>query len=123
MVISLPLRAEYESLSDYLEATLAPADRERVGLISFNHWNFALGAVAETALGFTSIGSEVTIGFWADDTPLPDTGWTTSRKVARLVRSRTRDQVTEQALLAAVGFAEQLLDHAGVHVHQHAERA
>ncbi|MSW44181.1 MAG: hypothetical protein F2836_05325, partial [Actinobacteria bacterium] len=100
MVISLSLRAEYESLGEYLEATLDPADRERVGLISFNHWRFALGAVAETALEFASTGSEVTIGFWADETPLPDTGWTTSRTVAHLVGSRTRDQVTEQALIA-----------------------
>jgi len=96
----MAMRPEFPSLARFLEQTLAPNERERVGLISFNHWRFALGAVAETALEFASIGSEVTIGFWADETPLPDTGWTTSRKVARLVGSRTRDQVTERALIA-----------------------
>jgi hypothetical protein len=96
----MSLTAEFPSLARFLEQSLAPDERARVGLISFNHWNFALAAVADTALEFAAIGSEVTIGFWADETPLPDTGWTTSRKVARLVGSRTRDQVTEQALLA-----------------------
>jgi hypothetical protein len=98
------VRAEFASLTDYLADTLEPAERERIGLISFNHWSFAVGAVIETSLAARALGSEVTIGFWADETPLPDVGWRASRAVAHGLRSLTRDEQAERALLAA-GFS------------------
>ena len=42
----MAMKPEFPSLARFLEQTLAPHERERVGLISFNHWRFALGAVA-----------------------------------------------------------------------------
>ena len=95
------MRAEFPSLTEYLQATLTPAERAHVGLISFNQWTFALGAVAETALAAREIGSDVTVALWADETPLPDTGWRASRRIAHLLRSRTRDENAQAALLAA----------------------
>ncbi len=101
----MPVRAEFPTLTEYLASTLSSDERERIGLISFNQWSFALGAMVETALAARGIGAEVTIGFWADETPLPDTGWTTSRAAARLVHTRTKDENAEVALRAA-GFPE-----------------
>ncbi len=79
----MSVRAEFPSLRDYLTETLDPDSRQRIGLITFNQWSFALGAVIETALEAQALGSDVTVGFWADETPLRDTGWTSSRRIAR----------------------------------------
>jgi len=95
------VRAEFPSLQGYLADTLSVDERRRIGLISFNQWSFALGALIETALEARALGCEVTLGLWADETPLPDTGWTTSRAIARLTRTHTRDQNAERALRAA----------------------
>jgi len=100
----MAVRAEHPSLRVYLENELAADVRSHIGLISFNQWTFALGAVIETALEARALGSDVTIALWADETPLRDPGWRASRAVARLLRSRTRDQNAERALLAA-GFS------------------
>lgn len=97
------VRAEHQSLKAYLEANLSGDERQRIGLISFNQWTFALGAVMETALEACSLGSEVTIAFWSDETPLPDPGWRASRWVAHLVGSKTKDERAQEAL-EAVGF-------------------
>lgn len=94
-------RPEHPSLRGYLEQALAPHERERIGLITFNHWSFAVGTVIETVLEARSIGSDVVVGFWADETPLPDVGWRASRRLARLVGSSTRDQQAQRALEAA----------------------
>ena len=72
-----------------------------MGLISFNQWTFALGAVIETALEARALGAEVTVALWSDATPLRDPGWRASHRAARLVGSRTRDQNARRALLAA----------------------
>lgn len=94
-------RAEHESLRAYLESGLTPRERERIGIITFNHWSFAVGTVIETVLEARSLGSQVFVGFWADDTPLPDVGWRASRRLARIFGSNTRDQQAQQALVAA----------------------
>lgn len=95
------VRAEFPSLRGYLEENLSPAERRHIGLISFNQWTFALGAVIETALEARALGSDVTVGLWADETPLRDPGWRASRRIARLLGSRTRDENAHRALLAA----------------------
>jgi len=97
----VPRHAEHPSLADYLEQTLSTLERSRIGLISFNQWSFALGAVIETALTARSLGAEVTVGLWSGMTPLADTGWTSSRRLGTLLRSPTRDQRAKQILLAA----------------------
>lgn len=99
------LRAEFPSLAGYLNEVLTSKDRENVGLISFNQWRFALAAVVETALEAQSIGSNVTVALWSNDTPLADTGWSSSRKFARIFATRTSDQNAERILKSA-GFKE-----------------
>jgi len=94
-------RAEFASLQDYLIRTLSASERRSVGLITFNQWSFALGAVCETALAAHAIGAEVVVGFWSGRTPLYDTGWLTSRVIARVMRTATPDQRAEGALRAA----------------------
>jgi hypothetical protein len=101
----MTVRAEFPSLHDYLAESLLPEERRSIGLITFNHWSFAVGAVIETALESRDLGSEVSIGFWADETPLYDVGWRASRPIARLLGSRTRDQAAETALRSA-GFGD-----------------
>lgn len=104
----MAVRAEFESLTAYLSDTLSPDERRSIGLITFNQWTFALGAVIETALEARALGSKVTIGFWADETPLRDTGWRVSRRIAHLLGSRTRDENAERALRAA-GLGDECL--------------
>lgn len=99
----MTIRAEHDSLADYLRQELTPAELSHVGLISFNQWSFALGAVCETALTARDLGSRVTVGFWSGQTPLYDTGWTAHRSLARLLASRSRDSHAYRALRAA-GF-------------------
>lgn len=95
------VRAEHDSLTGYLTQTLTPAERAHIGLLSFNQWSFTLGAFAETALAAQAIGSQVTLGFWADDLPLRDPGWTTSRSVARVLRTHGLDERTATGLVHA----------------------
>lgn len=95
------VRAEFPSLRDYLAQTLNEKELAHVGLISFNQWSFALGAVIETALASIELGSDVTVALWADQTPMHDAGWTASRKIARLFLSHTRDQNAHRALRRA----------------------
>ena len=99
----MPIRAEHESLSQYLTETLTPKQRSHIGLISFNQWSFALGAVIETALEARAIGCDVTVGLWSGKTPLYDTGWTANRRIARLLGSASRDDNARKALIRA-GF-------------------
>ena len=97
----MTVQAEHASLRAYLEQALTPDERARIGLITFNHWSFAVGTVIETVLDARALGSQVVVGFWADETPLPDVGWRASRGIARLVGSATRDQQAQRALVAA----------------------
>lgn len=94
----MTVRAEHESLTGWLRSSLSPEDLRHVGLVSLNQWPFMNAVVAEVALAAQELGSVVTVGMWADDTPLPDPGWTTSRRVARLVGTRSLDERVERAL-------------------------
>jgi hypothetical protein len=100
-VADVPLRAEFPSLKDYLANRLTADERRSIGLLSFNQWAFTTRALVETAITAHDLGSRVSVGFWADATPLPDPGWTTSRSFARLLRSRSIDQNAELALVSS----------------------
>ena len=98
---SLVVRAEFDSLAGYLTDTLSDAEQAHIGLLSFNQWGFTLGALVETALAAHAIGAETTVGLWADDLPLRDPGWTTSRLVSRLLGTKGRDERAGTALIEA----------------------
>jgi hypothetical protein len=72
-----------------------------VGIISFNQWPFSLAILAEVSLTLNRLGSSVCVGLWADDTPLPDPGWSTSRAVSRAFLSPAADQRTAKGLVSA----------------------
>lgn len=97
------IRAEHESLKGYLESALTANELSRPLLTNFNHWIFAQGALTEVALTLHDRGSEVTIGFWADKTPMLDVAWETSRTIGTMLFSPTREQQIHKALLRA-GF-------------------
>lgn len=97
----MAVRAEFPSLAEWLVDSLTERERRHIGLISLNQWPFMCAVVGEVALTAHELGSDVTIGMWADDTPLPDPGWTTSRTVAHLTFSRALDENLERAVVAA----------------------
>ena len=80
---------EFPSISEYLTTSLTGAQHERVGFLSFNQWTFTAAALMDIALSAYATGIEVRCAFWADSTPLQDSGWTTSDTLARLCASRT----------------------------------
>ena len=94
----MTVTAEFDSLEDYLLETLDEGHRRAIGLLTFNQWPFALGAVCETALAAHAIGSKVSVGFWSGRTPLYDVGWLTSRRIAKVMGTATMDQRAEEAL-------------------------
>jgi hypothetical protein len=93
-----PARAEHESLKGYLESVLSPKQRDRVLLTNFNHWVFAQGALADTAITFSQMDSQVYLAFWASKTPMLDVAWTTSPRLAQLFRSPSREQGIQKNL-------------------------
>jgi len=99
--MSVQVRAEHESLSAFLAATLTPIQRSHVLVTSFNQWEFTLAALAEVALTFHELQSKVTMAFWANELPLPDVGWMTSRRIAHLLATKTLDEAYGDALVAA----------------------
>ena len=99
--MSEPLRAEYPSLAAYLRRRLNEDQRGNVLFCSFTQWGFALAALADTALTLRDMGSEVTCAFWSGQTPLRDTGWTTSHRMAHIVGSATQDDRVRAGLLEA----------------------
>lgn len=94
-------RAEHESLEGYLSNALTAHQRERVLLTNFNHWFFAQGALADTALVLNEMGSEVFLAFWSSKTPMLDVAWTTSPILASVFRSPSREQGIRTALIAS----------------------
>ena len=92
-------RAEHDSLEVFLKASLTDEQRENVLFVSFTQWGFALAALADTATCLHGMGSEVTLGFWANKTPMHDTGWSVNDKVAKLFASPARDQRVRDALI------------------------
>lgn len=97
----MTVRAEHESLRQYLENTLTPDQRERPLLISFTQWDFAVAAVAEVAITLERMGNQPTVALWSAKTPLRDVGWQSHHLVAGLLRSPTIDIRAKQALQAA----------------------
>lgn len=95
------VRAERDSLQEYLEAVLTSTQRERVLLLSFNQWEIATCTVGEVAITLHAMGTKPLVGLWANDTPVKDVGWTTSRKLARALLSPMRDDRLRRALRRA----------------------
>jgi len=94
----MTIRAEFPSLAGWLSENLDSDERSHIGLVTLNQWPFTTAALAETALTAHGLGGAITVGFWADDTPLADPGWTTSRRLAHLTLSRSLDENAARAL-------------------------
>ena len=94
----MTLRAEHDSLWGYLQGALTPEQLSRPLLTNFNHWHIAQGALTELALTLNKNNSQVTVAFWADNTPMPDVAWETSRLIGTLLHSPTKEQQIEKAL-------------------------
>lgn len=92
------VRAEHPSLREYLAEALSPEQRERVLIVTFNQWSIATAAVGEIAATLHHMGTEPIVAMWADDTPLHDVGWSTSRLLARLLLSPSRDDRVRRGL-------------------------
>ncbi len=91
-------RAEHASLEEYLSTALTPRQRERVLIVSFSQWSIATATVGEIAATLHEMGTLPIIGLWADQTPLRDVGWTTSRVLSRLFVSPSRDDRLRRGL-------------------------
>lgn len=94
-----PLHAEHDSLEEYLSEVLTTAQRKNVLLTNFNHWIFAQGAMADTALVLNHMDSKVFLAFWANRTPMLDVAWATSPTIASIFRRPSREQGIQKALL------------------------
>ena len=94
-------RAEHASLESFLANTLTPAQRQSFGFVSFSQWDFSLAALCDVAVEAQQKRSKVTLALWANDSPLRDTGWTTSRSIARILRSIPIDCAAESSLRSA----------------------
>jgi hypothetical protein len=92
-------RVERPSLREYLSTRLTQAERQHVLLTSFNHWDFAMAAVAETALCLREMGSPVSVALWADQTPMHDEGWQAGRWVSRALLTNAPDANLERGLV------------------------
>ena len=92
-------RAEHASLEVFLKASLTDEQRKNVLFVSFTQWDFALAALADTATCLHQMGSDVTLGFWTNKTPMHDTGWSVNDKVAKIFASPARDQLVRDALI------------------------
>lgn len=95
----MQIRAEHPSLEVFLKSALTPEARRNVLFVSFTQWDFALAALADTAMGLHRMGSELTLAFWTAHTPLRDTGWSASHTLATLTGAPARDQRVRDALL------------------------
>ena len=93
------LQAEFDSLPRYLESRLALEELSRPLVVSFSQWEMNTSAVGEIAASLHEMGLPVTVGLWADETPMRDVGWTTSHRLADLFGSPSRDQRLGQALM------------------------
>lgn len=96
-----PLRAEHASVASYLNAVLDPAALARPLIASFNDWDFAQAALADISLSLHAMGSTVTVAQWADETPLHDVGWTTDRRFARLLATKSLQQRAAKGMRSA----------------------
>lgn len=97
----MSVQSEHASLEDFIAASMSADQRRHVGFVSFTQWPFALAALAETALTLHEMGSALTLAFWANDTPMRDTGWSTSSVFSTVLASPSRDRNVQRALLRA----------------------
>ena len=95
------VRAEHPSLAEYLKTRHTDQQRERVLIASFNHWQFGMAAVAETALTLQDLGSQVFLALWSSHTPLHDEGWTADRRISRTLGTHSPDHNLERGLIRA----------------------
>lgn len=95
------VRAEHASLEGYLAGVLTTEQLARPLLVSFTQWDFAVGALAEMVMTLRSMGSDVSLALWSDETPLRDVGWQVHHGIARLLGSPTIDQRLKAALRAS----------------------
>ena len=95
------ISAEHDSLKAYLECVLTEDQLKRPLLTNFNHWIFAQDALAELAMTLHSRGAQVSVGLWADKTPMLDIAWETQRIFGTLLLSPTREAQIETALKKA----------------------
>jgi len=96
----MTIRAEHESLAEYLSTHLSPDELERPLLVSFTQWDFAAAALAEVAATLHAMGSRPSVALWSSKTPLRDVGWQSHHMISRLFLSPTIDIRVKQALLA-----------------------
>ncbi len=95
----MQIRAEHPSLEAFLKTALTPEQRGHVLFASFTQWDFALAALADTAMGLHRMGSQLTLAMWTAHTPLRDTGWSASHILARVTGQPSRDLRVRDALL------------------------
>ena len=95
----MSLKAEHQSVEGFLRNTLTAEARRNVLFVSFTQWDFALAALADTASCLNNMGADVTLAFWANKTPMHDTGWSVNDKVAKIFGSPARDQLVRDALI------------------------
>ena len=95
------MQAEHDSLQDYLLDNLTDDQRSRIAILSFDQWPWATAAVVEIAVAAHLVGSEVTVGLWADFTPHRGVGWTTNRTLARLSGSHSIEDSARKLIQAA----------------------
>ena len=94
------VRAEHPSIQAYLAESMPPEQLRRVLIVTFTQWDFALGALAEIAVALRTMGSDLSLAFWTDHTPLRDPGWSASGRLARAMGSASRDRHAIVALKA-----------------------
>ena len=94
-------RAEHNSVAKYLSSALSPEQLSNTLLISFTHWDFALSALADISLSLMEMNSQVIVAFWANETPLHDVGWSTSKAVSTVLMSPARDTRVRKALIGS----------------------
>ena len=92
------MRAEHDSLPEYLHSRLTPEQLARPLIVTFSQWEMNTSVVAEIAANFHDMRVQPTVALWADKTPMRDVGWTTSHLVSRLFLSPARDQRVIKAL-------------------------
>lgn len=94
------VRAERESLEQYLRSVLTAQELERVLLASFSQWEIAVSVMGEVAATLHDMHTTPTVALWADRTPVHDVGWTTSRLLSRVFASPSRDDRLRRGLQA-----------------------
>ncbi len=99
------VRAEHASLEEYLRQVLRPEQLERMLLVSFSQWEITTSTTGEIAAMLHEMGTDPTVALWADRTPVHDVGWTTSRFLARIFMSPSRDDRLRRGL-RSVGLPE-----------------